>query len=243
MHVEHEAADRHRRDSGNSRSARPSRRSGSCVRRGRKAVEQVERVLRAQAACSASSSRSGSASRLGVAAPGQRVGEHRRAASSFVSGVSSRMVGDVVGGADEAIEGQDRPRRCAREQPRGDREVLVPVALAGRGPRSPSSRAPCLPHRRLGAALPHAATPAPVLSRRLQGEGRHRRRRSRAGRGPTAASAGRSAASAGTRAPSSAQASAPADLRDARARTARAAAARDRPAPCPAIVPASSSGE
>ena len=44
-----------------------------------------------------------------------------------------RMVGDVVGGAHEAIEGEDRPAMLRLDQPRGDGKILVAVALAGAG--------------------------------------------------------------------------------------------------------------
>ena len=41
------------------------------------------------------------------------------------------MVGHVVGRPRETIEGQDRRPQLGPHQPRGDREVLVPMALAG----------------------------------------------------------------------------------------------------------------
>ena len=43
------------------------------------------------------------------------------------------MVGDVVGGARETVEGEDGRAIASAEQPRGDREILVPVRLAGTG--------------------------------------------------------------------------------------------------------------
>jgi hypothetical protein len=41
------------------------------------------------------------------------------------------MIGDVVGGADEIVEGQDRLAVARRNEKGGDREILIPVALAG----------------------------------------------------------------------------------------------------------------
>ena len=43
------------------------------------------------------------------------------------------MVGDIVGGAHEAIEGEDRTAPLLAEQPRGDGKILVPGAFAGKG--------------------------------------------------------------------------------------------------------------
>ncbi len=42
-----------------------------------------------------------------------------------------RMIGDVVGGAHEIIERQDCAAMTRMDKPRGNREILVPVSLAG----------------------------------------------------------------------------------------------------------------
>ena len=51
--------------------------------------------------------------------------------ASFRSGAAVRMIGDVVGGAHEAVKGQHRRTVARRDQERGDREILAPVILAG----------------------------------------------------------------------------------------------------------------
>ena len=43
------------------------------------------------------------------------------------------MIGDVVGGAHEAIEREDRTAPLLAQKPRGDGKILVPMALAGKG--------------------------------------------------------------------------------------------------------------
>ena len=42
-----------------------------------------------------------------------------------------RMIGDVVGGADEIVEGKDQRPVPRMDDPRGDRKILVAVRLAG----------------------------------------------------------------------------------------------------------------
>ena len=53
--------------------------------------------------------------------------EHRQ----LVGRGERRMIGDIVGGADEIIERQDHLAVARMNQKRGDRKILVPVSLAG----------------------------------------------------------------------------------------------------------------
>jgi hypothetical protein len=48
----------------------------------------------------------------------------------LVVGRKSRMVGDVVGGAHEVVEGENRSAVLRPDQERGHRKVLVAVPLA-----------------------------------------------------------------------------------------------------------------
>ena len=48
----------------------------------------------------------------------------------LVGGLHLRVVGDIVGDADELVERQDRPAVRRRNHPRGHGEILVPRALA-----------------------------------------------------------------------------------------------------------------
>src|SRR5215469_5402684 len=41
------------------------------------------------------------------------------------------MIGDVVGGANEIVERQDHFAMTRMNEPGGDREILIPVSLAG----------------------------------------------------------------------------------------------------------------
>ena len=97
-----------------------------------------------------------------------------------------RMIGDIVGGAHEIVERQDRLAVARMNEKGGDREILVPVALA----RPPVFGVVCarIVHRNsgilacskvgLGAALPHAAAAARMLISGIEGESHiHRRDR------------------------------------------------------------------
>jgi hypothetical protein len=44
-----------------------------------------------------------------------------------------RVIGNIVGRAHEAIEGEDRTPSLLAQEPRGDGKVFVPMALAGEG--------------------------------------------------------------------------------------------------------------
>ena len=48
----------------------------------------------------------------------------------FLGRLQSRMIGDVVGGAHEIVERQDRSAMARTDDARGDRKVLIPVPLA-----------------------------------------------------------------------------------------------------------------
>ena len=50
--------------------------------------------------------------------------------AKFLGRRQRRMVGDVVGGAHEIVERQDRRAMARVNEERGDREILVPVAFA-----------------------------------------------------------------------------------------------------------------
>ena len=94
-------------------------------------LEQIQRMLRAQAGLGKRK-----AQRLGVrigwSAPGERIVEivEKLKLRLWRQG---RVIGDIVRGAHEAIEGEDRTSPLLAEQPRGDRKILVTVALAGKG--------------------------------------------------------------------------------------------------------------
>jgi hopene-associated glycosyltransferase HpnB len=49
----------------------------------------------------------------------------------LLPGIGRRVIGDIVGRAREAIEGEDRRAQLGAHQPRGHRKILVPVPLAG----------------------------------------------------------------------------------------------------------------
>src|SRR5262249_25041625 len=55
-----------------------------------------------------------------------------------------RMVGDVVGGTREAVEGEDGRAQLAAHEHRRDGEVLVAMALAGSEGRSPRHASPAM---------------------------------------------------------------------------------------------------
>jgi hypothetical protein len=49
----------------------------------------------------------------------------------FLTWIERRMIGDVVGGADELIKGKNGGAMLRFDQKRCDREILVPVTFAG----------------------------------------------------------------------------------------------------------------
>ncbi len=69
---------------------------------------------------------------LGIGRPGarERVGEAIEQLD-LALGRQGGVIGHVVAGADEVVEGQDRAPVAGMDQVRGDGEILVPVALAG----------------------------------------------------------------------------------------------------------------
>ena len=68
--------------------------------------------------------------------PGTVLGLDRRVGEAIEQldlalGRQGGVIGHVVAGADEVVEGQDRAPVAGMDQVRGDGEILVPVALAG----------------------------------------------------------------------------------------------------------------
>ena len=142
MHVEHEAADRHRRKPAIVDQLVPV----GIAQLGRVLAEglhQVLRVLRRQPAPTQHVAQLDAFRLVVVLAEEARL-ERIETRELFVGG-KPRVVGDVVGGAHEIVEGKDRRPVPAADQPRGDREILVAVALAG-------SQFGACRHCRLGAS-------------------------------------------------------------------------------------------
>ena len=67
---------------------------------------------------------------VGVALACER-GAHGFQHLELSAGRGVRVVGDIVGGAGEAIEGEDGRAVLRRDEERGDGEVLIGVAFAG----------------------------------------------------------------------------------------------------------------
>ena len=125
--VEHVAPDRHRRDAAVVDQHVPI---GIAVDRdvARESIEEVVRVDRIEAVRGhdfAQRQRLGRAERVAVEPLA-----HPAKQAEFLLGRGGGVIGDVVGGAGEAVERHDRGAVRGLEQEARDREVLVAVALA-----------------------------------------------------------------------------------------------------------------
>ena len=147
-----------RRTARNSPSALTNRRSGSFARR-------AERPSADPAHAGSSPSRRARAARARLrrpaSAPGERIVEIVEKLELRLWR-KSRVIGDIVGRAHEAIEGEDRTAPLLAESHEATGKFSSRWPLPG-GPRSPSSCAPCLSHRRLESSFPVAAAPPPIL--------------------------------------------------------------------------------
>ena len=85
----------------------------------------------------------------------------------FAAFGQGRMVGDVVGGAREAVEAQDVRAQPRRNQQRGDGKVLAVLGLARIEIGRDASSLRC---KRLTASLPCPTPAPPMLERRIQRE-------------------------------------------------------------------------
>ena len=91
-----------------------------------------------------------------------------------------RVVGDVVGGAHEIVEGQNDAAMARMDQPRRDGKILVAMRPC-RNARPRGAGHGVARQIGLGAAFPHAAAAAPILKGGIQREEHveHRDRRQR----------------------------------------------------------------
>ncbi len=149
MHVQHEAADRHRRIAAIVHQLVPIRgaRFGDVAAEG---FEKIERVLVGQAPLGEHAAQR-DAFRRGVAFAGQ-AGAHIFEQGELLGRRGAGMVGDVVGGARETVESENRRAVPLRDQHRRDGKILVLMALAG------SEIAHVLP---IACALPFHMPPRP----------------------------------------------------------------------------------
>ena len=75
--------------------------------------------------------RGAQAHRHGIAvAAAEQVGFERIEMGELLRARKRRMIGDIVGGTDEFIKGEDRAAMLRADQHRSDREILVPMALS-----------------------------------------------------------------------------------------------------------------
>ena len=128
MHIEHEAPDRHRRVAAIVDQVVPV----AVAQLGRVHAERGKQVLGV--------ARRKAVRRQRVAQPcGDRLAL-RLAGEAVLQPIDERellgrrqrrMIGDVVGDADEFVERQDGRAMARMNEPRGDREILVVMALAG----------------------------------------------------------------------------------------------------------------
>ncbi len=130
MHVEDEAADRHGRERAVIHELGPV---GVAALPGiePERLQKVEGVTRRQAA-----RRQNPPQRLRLGIGGAAPGQGRLQAvqeDELVVCRQSGVIGDVVGGADEAVEGEDRLAMARAHEARGDGEILVAMRFAGAG--------------------------------------------------------------------------------------------------------------
>ena len=79
---------------------------------------------------SSSAARSRDGDRVAAIAAAQEIGLEGIEMGELLRARHPRVIGDVVGGAHELVERENRRAMLRRDQQRGDREVLVPMALA-----------------------------------------------------------------------------------------------------------------
>src|ERR1700722_1583029 len=130
MHVENETADRRRGQSAIIHQLRPIS-VAALPRVEPKGLQQIQGMPRAQAALGKRKPQ-----RLGFigrrSAPGERIVEIVEKLELRL-GREGRMIGYVIGRPPEAIEGENGSSALLAQQPRGDRKILVPMTLAGKG--------------------------------------------------------------------------------------------------------------
>jgi hypothetical protein len=128
VHVEHEAADRHRRIAAIADQVVPVGVAvlGDILAKRR---QQVLRVLRGKVAFR--QRRAQRHARGIVLIVAEQAAFEAVEMRELVGLRQRRMVGDVVGDAHELVERKDRAAMRRRDQPRGHGEILVPRALAG----------------------------------------------------------------------------------------------------------------
>ena len=186
----------------------------------------------------------GRAQRLGLRDRRRRAGQRRLEAGRGAR--ASRPARSAGWSATSSAARTKRRRRGsardgARQQPRGDGEILVAMALPERASRRRDHLHGAPRNVRLDAALPRAAATAPVLHGQVEREARIDGGDCRQRQPPKRRSGGRDAGRLEAKA-ISAQAARPSHLRRSRSRTPPGAAARGRSSAMPATAPASRSG-
>ncbi len=128
MHVEHETSDRHRRIAAVMDDLVPVlvAQLGDVHAEG---DQQVKSMARGHAARGERPAQADS-DILRLAGPGE-FGLEQIQQPQLLVARQARMVGDVVGGAHEIVEGEDQRPMLGADDPGRDRKVLVPVCLAG----------------------------------------------------------------------------------------------------------------
>ena len=155
VHVQHVAADRHRRERAVMHEIRPV----AGARLAGIEPESVEELLSVDRRKVPLGKDPPQGLGLGV---GRARAEERRLQpvekAQLLVGREGGMVGDVVGRSHKAVEGEDRPAVAGMDQARGDREILVPVALAGfrRAGIQGHARYPAASNQPIASASPSA---------------------------------------------------------------------------------------
>ena len=142
VHVEHEAADRH----GRIRAIVDQLVPVGVAKLGDVLPERVQQILRVPRRQAAALAASRAAPRPSGSSPpsAQQARFEAIEPRELLVSAKRRVIGDIVGDADEFVERENDRPVPALDQPGGDREILVPRALAG-----PKLRA--VGHGRLGA--------------------------------------------------------------------------------------------